>query len=122
MVDLHGLQRPPKAIRQLGYYGHQEANIYVEHNTYRGSQYAAYKKSIATEARDQCQKTLLFAILLHEHSMTSEQSQSGLQIISESVKTTLGTWRSKTALIGLNIVVCNYDPRNDFLPASPKKS
>ena len=28
------------------------ADIYVEHNTHPGSQYAPYKKSIATETRD----------------------------------------------------------------------
>ena len=59
LVDLNGLQRPQRLLfRQLGYQGHKEANIYVEHNTHPGSHYAHYKKSIAAKPKDQCPKNL----------------------------------------------------------------
>ena len=62
-------------IRQLRNQGHEEANMYVEHNTHPGSQIAPNKKFLTLEARGQTPKNWFFSGLLHKNQITLEWPQ-----------------------------------------------
>ena len=72
MIKINRPQRPPKAIRQLGYLGHQEANIYVEYKPTQAVNMRHIKSQYLLRPETSVQN-LIFSILLHKHSMASEQ-------------------------------------------------